>query len=87
MSIKERSTDISKNTISTSAITRKLGHAVLAAGGFRVAADLWSNDKWEITASYLRGVVNGGERPSRKLCKVIGFEPVKEIKYRYREIK
>ena len=80
-------TSISSKTISIKAIKKKVGQAVDDVGGFRMAADKWSTIEWGMTASYLRGVVNGPELPSKKLCMVIGFEPIKEIKYRYREIK
>ncbi len=80
-------TNISGKTLSVDAVKKKIRTAVSEKGGFRRAAEKWSTDDWQISATYLRGVVNGPERPSKRLCLVIGFELIKEVKYRYREIK
>lgn len=80
-------TEVSKKTISTTAMQKKIRQAVFDNGGPKRSAAKWSNSKWQISASYLRQVITGATKPSKPLCAAIGFEPVKEIKYRYREIK
>lgn len=79
---------ISELTISKEAMKEKLKRAVFEVGGPIKAAELWSDDEWKISASYIRQAMTSQHvLPSKALCDKVDYEPVKEIKYRYRRVR
>ncbi len=87
MTISKNRANISGKTLGIRAIKTKVQNEVEMSGGFREAETWFEELGYTFSASYLRSIVNGPALPSKKLCEAIGFEPIKEIKYRYREIK
>ena len=78
--------NISEMTISKETMKAKVKNIVDQLGGAEAAAINWSCDEWTISASYLRQVITGAVKPGKRLCLQVGYEPVKEIKYRYRKL-
>ena len=47
-------------------------------GGYKAAAI-----HFDVSGTFIRGILAGSELPSVKICKHFGLKPLKEIKYRY----
>ena len=77
---------ISEMTISSKKMIAMLSNLVREVGGPEAASELWTDENWTISASFIRQVMTGAVRPGKNLCELLGYEPVKEIKYRYRRV-
>ena len=42
---------------------------------------------FDISPSFMRNILAARDVPSKKVCAKMGLKPVKEIKYRYEEVK
>ena len=61
---------------------RKLSLVVKDAGGPAKAAR-----EWGVAAQHIGSAMSGTKLPTPGILKAMGYEPVKEILYRYKEVK
>lgn len=65
--------------ITTAQFLKEFDRAVILIGGTAKAARYWS-----LSESFVRSVKSGVNLPGRKILNTMGYESIKEIKYRYR---
>jgi len=68
--------------ITTNQFLSKLAAAVKDAGG-SAAAGL----EWGVAPQHIGSAMSGAKLPTRRILEVMGYKPVKEILYRYKEVK
>ena len=67
--------------ITTKAFITKLRNAVDDLGGTVAAAKEWGVWQQQVT-----NAMSGAKLPTRKIVEGMGYTPVKEIRYRYKEL-
>ena len=65
--------------ISTNQFLNKVRAEVKRLGGQVAAAEVWG-----MNAQHIGGAIRGERTPSPIILNAMGYEPIKEIKYRYR---
>lgn len=68
--------------ISTVMFLLKLRTAVREAGGSAEAGRAWG-----VAPQHIGSALSGAKLPTKRILEVMGYEPVKNITYRYRGIK
>ena len=71
-----------KEDISTQMFLLKLRTAVREAGGSSEAGRTWG-----VAPQHIGSALSGAKLPTKRILEVMGYKPVKEILYRYKEIK
>ena len=67
--------------ITTKQFRRELAIAVRNAGGSTEAGKLW-----DVAPQNVGSAISGTKLPTKRILEVMGYTPVKEIKYRYKRI-
>jgi hypothetical protein len=67
--------------ITTKAFITKLRNRVAELGGPTAAAKVWGVWQQQVT-----NATSGDKLPTRKIVEGMGYESVKEIRYRYKEL-
>ena len=67
-----------KDSISKVTFDRMFAKEVKRLGGYKGAAE-----HFNVSNTFVRGILDGRELPSKRICQHFGLKPLKEIKYRY----
>jgi len=68
--------------ISTQMFLLKLRIAVREVGGPTAASR-----EWDVAPQHIGSALSGRKLPTPRILEVMGYEPVKQILYRYKEVK